>query len=161
FFLGYHLTAQRSMALVAEKNNTKRIFEANERIKILFSVKDEKRVAAGRIQFVSADTLYLRGLHRRTENRITAVALKDLKKVKKFYIGARSTTGLVAMLGSITGIAIVADGLSDQPVFFGDVPISLGIGSIIGGFLPYILVTMSEPSFKRKKGFNFYATPIK
>ncbi|MFT2621841.1 hypothetical protein ACMWQU_25570, partial [Escherichia coli] len=64
------------MALVAEKNNTKRIFEANERIKILFSVKDEKRVAAGRIQFVSADTLYLRGLHRRTENRITAVALK-------------------------------------------------------------------------------------
>lgn len=149
------------MALVAEKKNTKRVFEANERVKIRFSLRDQKYIAAGRIQFVSADTLYLKGLHRRTENRITAIALKDLEKVKKFYIGARSTTGVVAMLGSISGIAILADGLSDQPVFFGDVPISVGIGTIIGGLLPYILVTMSEPSYKTKRGFRFYATPIK
>ncbi|MBX9780801.1 MAG: hypothetical protein K2X26_10685 [Chitinophagaceae bacterium] len=161
FLLGYTLMAQSGMALVAEKNNTKRVFETNERIKIRFSIKDEKYIAAGRIQFVSADTLYLKGLHRRTEYRIRAIALKDLEKVKKFYIGARSTTGVVAMLGSITGIAILADGLSDQPVFFGNVPISVGIGAIIGGVLPHIIVTMSEPSYKTKRGFRFYATPIK
>lgn len=104
--VSYTGMAQPGMALVAEKKGVKKIFEVNERIKIRFSVNDEKNIAAGRIQFVSADTLYIRGLHRRTENRVKAIALKDLEKVKKFYTGARSSTGILAMLGSITGIAI-------------------------------------------------------
>lgn len=159
--VSYTGMAQTGMALVAEKKGVKKIFEVNERIKIRFSVNDDRNIAAGRIQFVSADTLYIRGLHRRTENRVKAIALKDLEKVKKFYTGARSSTGILAMLGSITGIAILADGLSNQPVFFGDVPVSVGIGTIVGGLLPYTIVTMSEPSYKTRRGFRFYAIPVK
>jgi hypothetical protein len=110
--------AQKTMTLVAEKNNTKKIFEENERIKIRFNDQGSNMVAAGRIHAVSADTLYIHGLHRRTENRITAIAIKEIEKIKNFYTGARSTTGVVAMLGTVTGIAMLADGLSAQPVFF-------------------------------------------
>ncbi|MEN9599115.1 MAG: hypothetical protein RL596_1426 [Bacteroidota bacterium] len=153
--------AQKTRILVAEKNDTEKKFRANERIKIRFNDQGSNIVVAGRIHFVTADTLFIHGLHRRTENRITAIPIKDIEKIKNFYTGARSTTGIIAMLGTLTGIAMLADGLSAQPVFFGDLPAAAGMGAIVAGLVPYTIVTMSEPTYKTKRGFRFSTIAMK
>ncbi len=147
--------SQNEYALTAQKGSYRKIFETNERVKVKFNYKGSKEIIVGRIEGVTADSLFIRGLRKRSQNKIAAIAIKDIEKVKNIFIGSRTSTGLIAMLGAATGTFMLADVLSKDVAFFPDATAGIAVGVIAASFIPYIVVTLSEPSFSENKHFTF------
>lgn len=147
--------SQNDYALTAQKGSYSKIFETNERVKVKFNYQDSKVILVGRIEGVTADSLFIRGLRKRSQYKIAAIAIKDIQKVKNIFIGTRTSTGLVAMLGAATGTFMLADVLSKDVAFFPDATAGLAVGIIATSLVPYIIVTLSEPSFSENKHYTF------
>lgn len=151
------ISAQIPQALLVENEYHKKVFNLDEKVKIKFELNGYSKISAGRINSVTADSLYLRGIRKRSSKKITAIALKDIEKLKNFYTGARTLTGLLAMVGTTTGVFMLIDVLSNDPVFFPTATAPIAVGTIAAGLLPYTIVTLSEPSYSRKKKYKFKA----
>jgi len=153
--------SQNEYALTAQKGSYKKVFEPNERVKIKFNYEGSKEIIVGRIEGVMSDSIFLRGLRKRSQNKIAVIAIKDIKKIKNIYTGARTSTGLVAMLGAATGTFMLSDVLSKDAAFFPDATAGISVGLIAVSFIPYIIITLSEPSFSDKKKYTFKSVFLK
>jgi len=152
---------QNEYALTAQKGNYRKVFETNERVKIKFNYEGSKEIIVGKIEGVNADSIFIRGLRKRSQNKIAAIAIKDIEKVKNIYIGSRTSTGLIAMLGAATGTFMLIDVLSKYVAFFPDATASIAVGVIAVSFIPYSIVTLSEPSFSENKQYTFKSVLFK
>lgn len=146
---------QNQYSLTALKGNYRKVFEPNERVKVKFEYEGSTEIVVGRIEGVYADTLYLRGFRKRSRNKIAAICIKDIKKVKNIYVGSRTSTGLIAMLGATTGTFMLADVLSKDVAFFPNANVGTAVGILAAAFIPYTIVTLSEPSFSENKHYTF------
>lgn len=147
--------SQNEYALTAQKGSYLKVFEPNERVKVKFNYNGSKEIVVGRIDGVNEDSLFIRGIRKRSKNKIAAIAIKDIKKVKNIYVGSRTSTGILAMLGATTGTFMLADVLSKDLIFFPETTASIAVGLMAASFVPYIIVTLSEPSFSENKQYVF------
>lgn len=152
---------QNNLVIMAQKGKYSKIFDANERIKVKFNYNGSKEIVVGRIDAVFADSIYVRGLRKRSKNTIAAIAINDIEKIKNIYTGARTTTGIIAMLSAATSTFMLADILSKDAAFFPDVSAGTAVGVLAAGLLPYLVVTLSEPSYKQNKGYTFKSVSFK
>jgi len=152
---------QNNYALIAQKGSYSKVFETNERVKVKFNYEGSKEIIVGRIEGVNTDSVFIRGLRKRSQYKIAAIAIKDIEKVKNIYPGSRTSTGLITMLGAATGTFMLADILSKEAAFFPDTPAGLAVGVIAASFIPYIIVTLSEPSFSENKQYTFKSVLLK
>ncbi len=152
---GILVNAQKNYILVAQKEQHQKIFERNERIKVVFDFEGRKASFTGRLDIVYKDSIYVRGLRKRNNHHIAMIAIKDIQKIKQVYTGARTTTGILGMLGAITGATILADALSNDAIFFSNASIAMGVGTILASQFPYFLVSVAEKSYSTKHNYIF------
>ncbi len=155
FITNLQVFSQNEYALTAQKGSYRKVFDPNERVKVKFNYNGSKEIVVGRIDGVNSDSLFIRGFRKRSKNKIAAIAIKDIKKVKNFYTGSRTTTGILAMLGATTGTFMLADVISKDVAFFPDATAGIAVGVMAASFIPYIIVTLSEPSFSENKQYIF------
>jgi hypothetical protein len=153
--------AQNDLVIMAQKGKHSKVFDSNERVKVKFSYNGSKEIVVGRIDAVFTDSIYVRGLRKRSKNTIAAIAINDIEKIKNIYTGARTTTGILAMLGATTSTFMVADILSKDAAFFPDASAGTAAGIFAIGLLPYIIVTLTEPSYSQHKGYVFKSVSYK
>lgn len=149
------------MGIIAQKGKYSKVFDSNERVKVKFNYNGSKEIVVGRIDAVFPDSIYVRGLRKRTKNKVAVIAIKDIEKIKNIYTGARTTTGILAMLGASTSTFMLADVLSKDAAFFPDVSVGTAVGVFAAGLLPYLLVTLIEPSYSQHKGYSFKSISYK
>jgi len=152
---GINTQAQSNYILIAQKEAHQKIFVRNERVKVFFTFEGAKANFTGRLDDVKKDTILVRGLRKRNSDHIAMIAIKDIKKIKQIYTGARTTTGIIGMVGAIGGATILADALSNEAIFFADASIAMGLGAIVAGQIPYLLVTLAEKSYSTKHKYEF------
>ncbi len=157
-FISYaanNATAQNAQALVAENTNHRKLFVIDEKVKVKFHFLGSTKRIAGRVEAVSVDSFYIRGLRKSKRIKITAIAIKNIEKVKNFYTGARSFTGLIAMGGVTGGLLMMGDAITNDAIFFSQATIANSAATIIASLVPYALVTLAEPSYSVKNKYKF------
>lgn len=152
--------AQSNFILIAQKQEHRKIFVRNERVKVVFNFEGTKSNFTGRLDAVHKDSIFVRGLRKRNSDHIAMIAIKDIKKIKQVYTGARTTTGIIGMVGGIAGAAILADALSNDAIFIANASIAMGLGAIVAGQIPYLLVTLTEKSYSTKHKYEFRTSDI-
>ncbi len=153
--------SQNALVIIAQKGKYSKVFDSNERVKVKFNYNGSNEIIVGRIDAVFEDSIYVRGLRKRTKDRIAVIAIKDIEKIKNIYTGARTTTGILASLSATTSAFILVDVLSKDAAFFPDVSALTAVGVFAVGVLPYLLVTLTEPSYSQRKGYTFKSTSFK
>ncbi len=148
-------SAQDVQVLVAENASHRKLFTLDEKVKVKFDYFGATKRVAGRVEAVSADTFYIRGLRKSTRRKITAIAIKNIEKVKNFYTGGRSFTGLIAMGGVTGGLFMMVDAITNDAIFFPQATVATAAGTIVASLIPYALVTLAEPSYSVKKKYQF------
>ncbi len=155
------VTAQDNLVIIAQKGKYSKIFDSNERVKVKFNYNGSKEIVVGRIDAVFADSIFVRGLRKRTKGKVAVIAIKDIEKIKHIYTGARTSTGILAMLGATTSVFMLSDVLSKDAAFFPDISAATAVGVFAIGVLPYIVVTLTEPSYSLNKGYMFKSMSMK
>ena len=161
FFITIPVFSQNEYLLTAQKGSYRKVFEPNERVKVKFNYEGSKEIVVGRIEGVTQDSLFVRGLRKRNQYKIAAIAIKEIEKVKNIYTGSRTSTGLIAMVGATTGTFMLADALSNDAAFFPDATVGISVAVIAASFIPYLVVTLSEPSFSENKHYTFHSVQRK
>ncbi len=153
--LAFESNAQNTEALIAENATHRKLFLVNEKVKVKFNDYAVTKRIAGRVEAVSTDSFFIRGTKRSTRQKITAIAIKDLKKVKHFYKGGRAFTGMIAMAGVTSGLVMMGDAITNDAIFFPQASIVNAAATIVASLLPYALVTLIEPSYSTKRKYLF------
>jgi pilus assembly protein TadC len=153
--------SQDQYELTAQKGNYRKVFEPNERVKVKFNFTGSKEIVVGRIESVNSDSIFIRGLRKRSQYKIAVIAIKDIEKIKNIYTGSKTSTGLIAMLGAAAGTFMLSDVISKDAAFFPDASVGMAVGVIATSFIPYIIVTLSEPSFSENKQYTFKSVLFK
>lgn len=155
FFWALNSNAQNKDALIAEKLSHRKLFTLDEKVKVKFNYQGISKRIAGRIHAVSVDSLYIRGLRKNSQLKITAIPIASIEKIKNFYAGARTFGGLLAMGGVTGGFLMMLDAVTNDAIFFPQGTVTIAAASIGVSLLPYSLITLAEPSFSLKRNYKF------